>query len=131
VSASAVDGCYAGMVARILVVDSFDPTRAVTADALRQNGFTVHDVADDDEAAFLLAREVVDLVLLDLPLEDTIEVAAAIRRGTTAGPGPKIFALVDRAATAQRGRARRAGVEFFLLRPCPPAALLEHLSRML
>lgn len=120
-----------GGVACILVVDSFDPTRAVTADALRRNGFTVHDVADDDEAASLLAAEAVDLVLLDLPLEDPIELAAEIRRGTGARPGPRIFALVDRAATPQRGRARQAGVDFFLLRPCPPVALLKHLSRML
>ncbi|MBX3233573.1 MAG: response regulator transcription factor [Labilithrix sp.] len=118
-------------MACILVVDSFDPTRAVTADALRQNGFTVHDVADDDEAASILAAEAVDVVLLDLPLEDTIELAAEIRRATAASRGPKIFALVDRAATPERGRARQAGVDFFLLRPCPAAALLKHLSRML
>lgn len=122
--------CYAQRVRRILLIDSFDPTRAVTAQALRENGFIVDDVADEDEAAPLLAVEVVDLVLLDLPLEDTIDAARLIQRGATDAATPKIHALIDRAATTQRGRARQAGVDFFLLRPCPPTALLRHLSRV-
>ena len=115
---------------RILVIDGFDESRAETVSALKAARYDVEAVTDDDEALTHLSSAAVDVVLFDLPMAEVVEAAAIIRR-SIGGREARLVALSDRADIPQRALARAEGVDFFILRPCPPAALVAHVRRLL
>lgn len=115
-------------MARVLVLDGFDESRERTVTFLDRAGFVAVGVAEEDDALERIEREAFDLVLLDLPLDESLEGAVAIRDRAKA-PGPAILALLDPADGALRERARHAGIDFIILRPCPPSDLVKHLRR--
>lgn len=113
-------------MAHVLVLDGFDETRERTVTVLERAGFSVSGVAEEDDALRMIETDRFELVLLDLPLDETLEGAAAIRDRSQA---PTILALLDPTDAAQRERARDAGIDFIVLRPCPPSELVKHLRR--
>ncbi|MBX3233601.1 MAG: response regulator transcription factor [Labilithrix sp.] len=115
---------------RVLVLDGFDESRESTVGVLRSAGFSVVGAAEEDEALEALAKSGVDLVLLDLPVAETIEAASAIRSQCGATT-PKILAIIDPTDTAEREGARAAGIDFLILRPCPPLQLVKQARRFL
>lgn len=113
-------------MSRVLVLDGFDESRESTIAVLQSAGFSVVGVAEEDEALAILAKGEVDVVLLDLPIAESIEAAEAIRE--QCGPtSPRVVALIE--ITDERERARAAGIDFLILRPCPPPQLAKHLRR--
>lgn len=113
---------------RVLVLDGFDESRERTLAVLRAAGYSVLGAAEEDEALAKVVKGAVDLVVLDLPIGESIEAAAAIR-GQCGSEVPKLLALIDPTDTEARAEARTAGIDFLILRPCPPAHLLKHLRR--
>lgn len=124
-------------LARVLVLDGFDESREASARELRRTGFDVVAVEEEDEAvaAVVDAAAGIDLVVLDVPLAEAQEAARAIR--TAAGEAARrspltLLALVTPSdSRAIREAAHDSGIDFVLLRPCPPPALASHLRRLL
>lgn len=121
-------------MACVLVVDGYDESRAALADELRAAGYEVLAVAEEDEAVRALtgARKTspVDVVILDLPLSEASEAAHALRtkRG---GKDATILAIVSPTdPRSARDAAHEQGVDYFVLRPCPPAAIVKQLRRL-
>ncbi len=80
-----------GSDATILLVDSDDPVRAVTAAMLRDLGYHVRDVASGSEAVAVLNSDVaIDVLMTDLVMSgmNGIQLAAVVR---TARPGLPII----------------------------------------
>lgn len=120
---------------RVLVIDGYEESRNAAAHALRVAGYDVSAVEEEEEALAELARSSADIVLLDLPLAEAEEAADAIRTATTRAPSgsrpPSVFALVDPSSSRQaRENGHASGIDFFFLRPCPPAEIVKHLRRM-
>ncbi|MBX3258606.1 MAG: response regulator [Labilithrix sp.] len=117
---------------RVLVIDGYDPSRDASARALRDAGYDVIALEEEEAALAALKRGGADVVLLDLPLAEAEEAANAIREATGRGArSPSIIALVDPSSSRQRREAGHAsGIDYFFLRPCPPQEIVKHLLRM-
>jgi DNA-binding response OmpR family regulator len=122
-------------MARVLLLDGYDESREAVATGLRAAGYDVIAFAEEDDAALALestaSREAVDVVLLDVPLAEAVE-AAQVLRTKLAGRSATIVAVVDPSDTRHtREAAHTAGVDYFFLRPCPPAEVVKQLRRLL
>lgn len=115
------------VVLHVLLLDGFDESRDRTAAVLRSSGFTVTAVAEEEDVLGTLDGDApVDVVILDIPIDEAIEAAIAIRARPRS---PKLLALIEPSDSRRRDAAREAGVDFVLLRPCPPAHLAKHIVR--
>lgn len=114
------------MVAKlnITVVEDHDALRAVTLEALRQEGHTVQGISSaeamDDEAA----RFPADLFIIDvnLPGEDGLSLSTRIRSGN---PRAGIIITTGRTMTNDRIAGYDSGADVYL---CKPVALEELLA---
>src|SRR5258706_16087661 len=107
----------------VLAVDD-DPTiREVIGDYLGQHDFRVTAVADGRAMQDVLAREVVDLVVLDLKLQAEDGMALARRlRDESAIP---IIMLTGRREEADRVMGLELGADDYLTKPFSPGELLS------
>jgi CheY-like chemotaxis protein len=109
---------------RLLVVDGYDESRELTASRLREMGLDVTTAADEDDVP--APAPPFDVVLLDLPIAEVIEAAQALR-----SRGRAVIALAHTSDNrAAREAAHAAGVDYFVLRPCPPAELVKLFQRL-
>lgn len=111
------------MEANILVVDDDDSARTLLATMLQHEGHRVTAVADGATAIDLLGRQDFDLVLSDIRLGsiDGLAVLHAARREPTA---PEVILLTGYGSLDTAIQALRHGAADYLLKPCPPDALL-------
>ncbi len=116
----------------ILVVEDFDDAREMYRDYLEFTGFRVETARDGREAIEKARRLQPDLVLMDLSLPgiDGWEATRLLK----ADPETKnilIVALSAHALAAEGERARRAGCDGFIAKPCLPPDLVEEISKYL
>jgi two-component system KDP operon response regulator KdpE len=121
---------------RILALDD-DPVnrsliRAVVSRASDPSvrGSTIHEATNLAEARAVLAREAVDILLLDVHLPDGLglDLAGELRR---AGPGgPAIVALTASVLPADQQAALDAGCDAFLAKPYGAAALVAIIAEL-
>jgi CheY-like chemotaxis protein len=124
---------------RILVVDDTAVNRLILDAALTSRGVLVTSVASGQAALEEIDRAAADgdsyrVVLLDcrMPGMDGIEVAAQIRhRGLGPHDRPIILMLTSDNLGATMARARKAGVEIFMVKPIKRADLFAVLNRAL
>ena len=105
---------------RILVADDDADSRAVARDALVQAGFDVIEAVDGLEALAAVDRDKPDMVLLDLsmPRLDGWEAARRLKAGVSAGT--PIVAFTAHALAGDEEKARDAGCDDYLAKPCTP-----------
>ncbi len=78
----------------------------------------------------------IDIVVLDVPLAEAREAAKALEEAASGiHPAPRrrpsVIALASPSdARPSREAAHASGVDYVLLRPCPPPALAKHLRRL-
>ena len=114
--------------APVLIVEDDDDTAETMARLLRMCGHSVHVARDGHQAIELALRQRPYFVLLDLGLPglDGYEVAARLRRELS---GPfTIIAVTGYGQEEDRRRAREAGINFHLLKPADPSAVLSLLT---
>ena len=115
---------------RVLVVDDSATNRLVIAEMLRRADAVVLEAASAREGLALLARNPVDLVLMDIamPEVDGFAALAAIRE---AGITVPVVALTAHAGPEERERILKAGFLGHVAKPVARATLLRILSRLL
>lgn len=112
----------------ILLVEDFDDAREMYRDYLEFAGFQV-DTARDGHEALDKARSLMpDLILMDLSLPglDGWE-ATRMLKGDPATRHLVIVALSAHALAAEGERARLAGCDGFIAKPCLPHDLVEQM----
>jgi two-component system OmpR family response regulator len=116
-------------LAHVLAVDD-DPTiRQAIADYLGHHEFRVTAVSDGSAMQAVLAREVVDLVVLDLKLQAEDGMALARRlRDESAIP---IIMLTGRREEADRVMGLELGADDYLTKPFSPRELLARIRAVL
>jgi CheY-like chemotaxis protein len=116
----------------ILVVEDYVDAREMYRDYLTFAGFRVETAADGYEA-LEKARELrPDLILMDLalPVLDGWEATRRLR-ADPATADLKIVALSAHALATEGRRAKEAGCDGFIAKPCLPQELAEEISRIL
>ena len=101
------------MVRRVLIVDDYEPFRAVARELLEAAGFVVSgEAADAAEALAAVVAEQPDAVLLDvqLPGRDGFSLATAI----TANGGPVVVLVSSREAEDYGPRVAASGASGFI-----------------
>ena len=117
------------MPVRVLVVDDEPNILAAMQPLLTSRGYTVAVAMSGQAALAAIAREVPDVVVLDLGLPDMdgIEVCRLIREEQTT----PIIVLSARGAEADKVRALDAGADDYVMKPFGPEELLARVRAAL
>jgi two-component system OmpR family response regulator len=117
-------------IAHVLAVDDDPSVRQMIADYLGDNDIRVTALAGGREIPEVMAREVVDLVVLDvrMPNEDGMEIARRLRAES---PGLPIVMLTGRKEEADRVMGLELGADDYLTKPFSPRELLARIRALL
>jgi two-component system OmpR family response regulator len=115
--------------ARILIVDDDPGLRSLISESLSNQGFTAVAAANAVEMGHALAREPVDLIILDvmMPGEDGLSVC----RRLAATDGPPVIMLSAVGGETDRIVGLEVGADHYLTKPCSPRELLAHVRAVL
>jgi two-component system OmpR family response regulator len=115
--------------AHVLVVDDDPSVRQMVVDYLGDNEMQVTAVASGRDIADVTAREMIDILILDLrlPGEDGMEIARRIR----ADSNMPIIMLTGRKEEADRVMALELGADDYMTKPFSPRELLARIRALL
>jgi two-component system cell cycle response regulator DivK len=118
--------------ARILVVEDDPDNRRIVVKVLAVDGYTTLEAADGESAVALARREHPDAILMDLamPGVDGWEAARRLKADPATADIP-IVALTAFALRGDEDRAREAGCDAYLAKPCRPQAIRDVVGRLL
>ncbi len=114
--------------AHVLAVDDDPSVRQMIADYLGDNEVRVTAVASGQEIAEVMARETIDLVVLDLrlPGEDGMQIARRLREESDV----PIIMLTGRKDEADRVMGLELGADDYLTKPFSPRELLARIRAL-
>ncbi len=118
--------------ALILLVEDFDDAREMYRDFLEFSGFSVETARDGREAIDKARALSPDLILMDLSLPgiDGWEATRILKRDP-ATTHLRIVALSAHALAPEGDRARAAGCDGFIAKPCLPMDLVTEIGQHL
>jgi CheY-like chemotaxis protein len=116
----------------ILVVDDFEDNRMMYAEYLTYSGFRVAEAANGVEAIEQAQTLGPDLIVMDLalPVLDGWEATRQLKQGEATKHIP-VVALTGHALEGHSKRARAAGCDDFLVKPCLPEMLVRKVRELL
>jgi len=116
--------------AHVLAVDDDPSVRQMVVDYLGDNDIRVTALASGRQIAEVLARDTIDLVLLDvrMPGEDGLDIARRLREES---PGLPIVMLTGRKDEADRVMGLELGADDYLTKPFSPRELLARIRALL
>jgi two-component system OmpR family response regulator len=119
----------AATLAHLLVVDDDAGIRVLLAERLGAYGYRVTTAASVAEMDRVLARDAIDLILLDvmMPGEDGL---SACRRLVQQG-GPPVIILSALGDEQDRIVGLEIGADHYLSKPCSPREILAHVRALL
>ena len=123
---------YRGEGKKILIVDDKWENRSVLINILKPLGFEVAEAGNGNEALEQFASWQPDLILMDLALPgiDGWE-ATRLLKGAPETSHLLIVALSAHALATEGERARAAGCDGFIAKPCLPSDLVEEIGNYL
>jgi DNA-binding response OmpR family regulator len=115
--------------AHVLAVDDDPSVRQMIVDYLGDNEIRVTAVASGSEIGDVMARETIDLLVLDLrlPGEDGMQIARRLREDS----GVPIIMLTGRKDEADRVMGLELGADDYLTKPFSPRELLARIRALL
>lgn len=116
----------------VLIVEDQQDLRQLYAQHLTMSGFDVIEAANGLEAIDHTLSSLPDVVLMDLslPVVDGWEATRRLKADARTAHIP-VVALTAHDGSGELQRATRAGCEWFVPKPCPPAALITEVRRIL
>jgi CheY-like chemotaxis protein len=116
----------------ILIVDDYPDALDIWAIYLRSLGYRVSTAGDGAEAMAQASRLMPDLIVLDLelPRVSGFDVARRLRANADTRHIP-LIAATGYSHVQQLDRAREAGFDHIVIKPCDPDALVEEIERLL
>jgi two-component system, cell cycle response regulator DivK len=113
----------------VLVVDDNEDNRDIYAASLRHSGYEVETASDGEEAVDVARKLRPAVVVMDLgmPGMDGWDAIAALR-ATPETRNTYVMVVSGFADTTSRKRARDAGCDEFLAKPCLPKVLIERIK---
>jgi DNA-binding response OmpR family regulator len=128
-TAPALENTDAALSAHILAVDDDPSVRKMISDYLTDNELRVTALASGREITEVMARETIDLVVLDwrLPGEDGMQIARKLRQESHI----PIIMLTGRKDEADRVMGLELGADDYLTKPFSPRELLARIRALL
>ena len=116
----------------VLIAEDQHELRQLYAQQLSMSGFEVIEAANGAEAIDLTSARLPDVILMDLsmPIVDGWEATRRLRADTRTAHIP-VVALTAHDGSGELQRATNAGCNWFVPKPCPPAALIAEVRRVL
>jgi len=116
----------------VLIVEDQHDLRLLYVQHLTMSGFDVIEAADGAAALRSTSSQQPDVVLMDLslPIVDGWEATKRLKADERTSHIP-VVALTAHDGSGELERATRAGCDWFVPKPCPPAALITELRRVL
>ena len=116
----------------ILLVEDQSELRQLYAQQLELSGFDVIEACNGADALTRTAADSPDVVLMDLslPVLDGWEATRRLKTDERTAHIP-VVALTAHDGSGELQRATRAGCDWFVPKPCPPAALVAEVRRVL
>ncbi|WP_114570492.1 response regulator transcription factor [Exiguobacterium flavidum] len=113
-------------MARILLAEDEDVLRMLVLDTLEDEGYTIDEATDGDEAYQKIMSETYDLVLLDymMPGMTGLEVIEKVRQHPEKQE-LKIMMLTAKSQQSDRERAEEIGANYFFSKPFSPLELID------
>ena len=120
------------MTKRVLIVDDNEDNRQILIDLLSANGYEVLQALTGPDAAAIAAREIPDLVLMDIQLPgiDGHEATRRIRAISALARTP-VIAVTSYALAGDDRKAAEAGCDAYITKPFSPRALLAQVRKFL
>ena len=120
------------MQRRILVIDGDPVTTKLAEASLRREGHVVVSANCGTAALGVLARETVDLILMDIQLRDVTGIALLKQiRSRPQTSNIPVLMLTAETSLSIADRMREGGANGYLVKPCPPGALIERVEELL
>jgi CheY-like chemotaxis protein len=116
----------------VLLVEDQSDLRRLYAEQLTMSGFDVIEAGDGAQAIAHTTDRGPDVVLMDLSLPgiDGWEATRQLKRDDRTAHIP-VVALTAHDGAGELQRATDAGCDWFVPKPCPPAALIAEVRRVL
>ena len=116
----------------ILLVEDETELRQMYAEQLALSGFDVIEAGNGADAISRTTSDSPDVVLMDLslPVLDGWEATRRLKSDARTSHIP-VVALTAHDGAGELQRATRAGCDWFVPKPCPPAALIAEIRRVL
>jgi len=116
--------------ARVLVVDDSSLVRLYYRSALEQAGFVVEQAINGIEAMERVLSESFDLVIVDvnMPRMDGFTFLRSLRSSATDVAMLPTLMISTEAGLEDVAEARRAGANFYLVKPVAQTELVRHVS---
>lgn len=118
------------MMCKILVAEDEPGIRAIVAQHLKREGFTVYTAADGQEALDLFYRDNYSLIILDvmMPKMDGFQVCERIRTQTSTVP---ILMLTAKASEWDELQGFQCGADDYITKPFSPSILVTRVKSLL
>lgn len=117
---------------RVLIVDDNAAAARLLANQLSEHGLEARAATEAEEAVAIALAFAPTVVVLDLFLRGTsgLDLARALRADPQAGY-TAIIVLSGHSGDEYRERARNAGCDFYLVKPCPAEELVKAIREVL
>ena len=117
---------------RVLLVDDYDDAREMYAEYLKFSGFETVQAASGPEAVRRALESRPDIVVMDLslPVMDGWEATRRLKADERTAAIP-VLALTGHVFTNLSQRAKQAGFDGFVAKPCLPEDLIAEIRKVL
>ncbi|MED4533795.1 response regulator [Metabacillus fastidiosus] len=117
---------------KILLAEDEEVLRMLVVDTLEDEGYTIDEASDGEEAYELIKENEYDLILLDymMPVYTGLELIEMIRK-LPEHEDTKVMMLSAKSQASDQERVLSAGANYFMSKPFSPIQLIERIETIL
>ena len=116
---------------KILVVDDEEILRMLITDTLEDEGYSIIEAEDGEQALYLIEKDKFDLVILDFMMPGLTGIEVAEQICEEKKQKTQLLMLTAKTQTNDIEESERAGIQYFMGKPFSPAELLMLVKEIL
>ncbi|MEH7387020.1 response regulator [Bacillus sp. JJ1521] len=117
-------------MAKILLAEDEEVLRMLVVDTLEDEGYSIDEACDGEEAYNLIKKNSYDLIILDymMPVYSGLELIEMIRKDNNQ---TKIMMLSAKSQSTDQQKVLDAGADYFMSKPFSPLQLVDRIEEIL